>query len=83
MPRTDRKKRQDGLEPAPPAILAPAFATINDWCQLSGMTKTRTYDALSTGILKGKKLAGRTLVDVPHGLQYLRSLPDYPARKAL
>jgi hypothetical protein len=78
-----RKKRRDGGESALSAFLPPAFATIDGWCQISGMSKTRTYDALSTGVLKGKKLAGRTLVDVPHGLQYLRSLPDYPARKAV
>jgi len=77
-----RKKSQDERKPAPSVTQPVAFATVNNWCLISGMSKSRTYEALSAGMLKGKKLANRTLVDVPHGLQYLRSLPDYPTRQA-
>jgi hypothetical protein len=45
---------------------------------LSGMTRTRTYEALSRGLIRGKKLGGRTLVNVTSGLAYIEAPPDYP-----
>jgi hypothetical protein len=53
----------------------PAYAPIADWCKLSGMGRRVTYDRLGTGDLKAIKLGSRTLVDVQHGLVYLRSRP--------
>ncbi len=53
----------------------PQFATINDWCAISGMGRTATYDEIGRGNLKAVKVGDRTLIDVPHGLDYLRSRP--------
>ncbi len=53
----------------------PYFATIDDWCRLSGMGRTRTYDAIGRGYLKAVKLGNRTLVDVETGLAWMRNLP--------
>ena len=71
------KQKRRGPEWGPLTIV-PSYANVRGWCQLSGMTETRTYDLLAIGLLRAKKLGGSTLIDVTHGLQYLKSLPDYP-----
>lgn len=60
----------------------PAYATIPGWCELSGMGRAKTYDMLSKGHLRAKKVGKRTLIDVQHGLQWLRSQPDAEVRIA-
>jgi hypothetical protein len=54
----------------------PKFATIEDWCAISGMSRRVTYDKLGTQELRAIKLGGRTLVDVEAGLEWLRSRPQ-------
>jgi hypothetical protein len=55
----------------------PKFAPILTWIALSGMTRTATYYAISAGHLRAIKQPGgrRTLIDVEHGLNWLRSQP--------
>jgi|tagenome__1003787_1003787.scaffolds.fasta_scaffold20938858_3 hypothetical protein len=53
----------------------PLFASISRWCHLSGMGRTRTYEEAGAGNLRIIKVGGRSLVDVPHGLAWMRSLP--------
>ena len=53
----------------------PAFSTVPDWSRLSGMGRSTTYEALGRGDLRAIKLGSRTLIDVPHGLAWLYSLP--------
>jgi hypothetical protein len=53
----------------------PHFARIEDWCRLSGMSRTATYEALGRQQLRAVKLGNRTLLDVEHGLSWLRSQP--------
>ncbi len=55
--------------------LEPAFASIDDWCAISGMSRRTTYERLGSEELRAIKLGSKTLVDVPHGLSWLRSLP--------
>jgi hypothetical protein len=57
--------------------IEPKYATIPTWLVLSGMTRTSTYAALGRGDLVAIKQPGgrRTLIDVEHGLAYLRSQP--------
>jgi hypothetical protein len=52
------------------------FATIRVWCRLTGMSRSVTYQELGRGNLRAKKVNGRTLIDFPHGLAWLRSRPD-------
>lgn len=54
----------------------PTYATIRDWCAISGMNRTATYSALGRRNLRAKKSGRRTLIHVPTGLAYLESLPD-------
>lgn len=56
-------------------LATPAYATIAAWCALSAMGRSSTYEALARGDLRAKKLGARTLIDVPHGLAWLDSLP--------
>lgn len=58
----------------------PKFATIPDWCALSGMRRTGVYQAIADGHLRAVKLGGRTLVDVEPGLAWLNSLPPADIR---
>ena len=57
--------------------IEPKFAPLPQWCLLSGMTRTATYHALGEGHLRAIKQPGgrRTLIDVEHGLSWLRSQP--------
>jgi len=53
----------------------PKYCSIADWSALSGMSRSVTYERLATGHLRAIKLGVRTLIDVEHGLGYLKSLP--------
>lgn len=53
----------------------PKFAPLPQWCALSGMSRTATYNALGRGDLKAIKVGSRTLLDVDAGLSWLQSLP--------
>ncbi|MDA8252039.1 MAG: hypothetical protein M0Z28_23140 [Rhodospirillales bacterium] len=55
----------------------PKYAPLSAWLAISGMTRTATYHALARGDLRAIKQPGgrRTLIDVEHGLAWLRSQP--------
>ncbi len=55
---------------------SPKFATIDDWCTISGMSRRVTYEKLGTSDLLAIKLGSRTLIDVDRGLAYMRALPS-------
>ena len=44
--------------------ITPQYASIPDWCRLSGMGRTRTYEEAGAGNLRIIKVGGRPLVDV-------------------
>jgi hypothetical protein len=51
------------------------FAPFDAWHRISGMSKTKTYLAITDGHIRAVKLGDRTLIDVESGLAYMRSLP--------
>jgi hypothetical protein len=55
--------------------VTPKYAPIPDWCALSGMSRSSTYEALGRGDLRAIKMGARTLVDVEHGLTWLATMP--------
>ncbi len=61
-------------------VTSPAYATVPDWCAITGMSRSGTYEALGRGDLRAIKLGARTLVDVQHGLAWLASLPPAAVR---
>ncbi len=68
-------------QPTPGEAVLPAFVTIANWCALSGMGRSATYEALGAGHLRAVKLGARTLIDVPYGLAWLASLPPATIRQ--
>ena len=58
------------------SAVMPAYASISGWCSLSGMSRSATYNFLAApdGLI-ARKVGGRTLVDVQHGLAWLASRP--------
>jgi hypothetical protein len=65
----------NGLGKDHPLGTTPRYCSIADWCTISGMSRSGTYEALGRGDLRAIKLGVRTLVDVEHGLACLASLP--------
>lgn len=53
----------------------PNFATIDRWVELSGVSRSTTYELLASGDLVARKLNKRVLIDVKQGLNFLNSLP--------
>jgi excisionase family DNA binding protein len=53
----------------------PRFASIRDWCRISGMGRTTVYQRIASGELRAVKLGTRVLIDVESGLAWLSSLP--------
>ena len=58
----------------------PAYAAIPEWCRISGMGRSKAYEALGAGHLRAVKLGVKTLIDVQHGLLWLGSLPQATIR---
>jgi len=56
-------------------IHSPQFARMPQWCRISGMSRSASYVELGRGNLRAVKCGNATLIDVPHGLAWLRSLP--------
>lgn len=61
--------------PKEKSLITCAYTTIAEWCRLSGMGRSSTYEALGAGHLRARKMGTRTLLDVQHGLAWLDSLP--------
>jgi hypothetical protein len=53
----------------------PKYAPIPQWCVISGMGRSKTYEYLGAGKLHAIKLGKRLLIDVEHGLSYLATMP--------
>jgi hypothetical protein len=60
---------------APRLPVMPEFAPIPRWREISGMARSKTYEELAAGHLRGVKCGRQLLIDVKHGLEYMRSLP--------
>jgi hypothetical protein len=53
----------------------PAYAPIDKWVEISGVSRSRTYELMASKDIIAKKLHARVLIDVHAGLQFLNSLP--------
>lgn len=60
--------------------MEPKFATIETWLSLTGLGRSKTYYLLADGTLRAIKAGKRTLIDVEHGLAWLRSQPAAEVR---
>lgn len=55
----------------------PKYGSITTWMKLSGMGRSRTYEAMAEGSLPAIKLGARTLIDIGAGLKWLASQPKW------
>ena len=53
----------------------PKYATIQSWTALSGIGRTKTYEMIGEGKLRAVKAGRRVLIDVEHGLAFMKALP--------
>lgn len=53
------------------------YGSLDEWCALSGLGKTRSYQLLRDGDLKAKKIGRRTLIDLDAGMAWLARQPDW------
>jgi hypothetical protein len=72
----------DRSKPLNTVLLRPAFAPIDVWCTISGLGRRVTYELLNAGHLKAIKRGASTLIDVDHGIAYLKSNPDWAESKS-
>ena len=56
------------------------FAPIPVWREISGIGRSKTYEELAAGNLRGVKCGRLVLIDVKHGLEWLHSLPQVVIR---
>jgi len=56
---------------------APPFTSVNDFCRLSGLSRTTIYKEMNRGSIRAVRLHGRTLIDTNASLDFMRSLPAY------
>ncbi len=59
--------------------LRPIYATVDDFCKLSGIGRTTLYAALRDGHVHAKKVGTRTLINIGSGLAWIEGKPDYQA----
>jgi hypothetical protein len=50
------------------------------WCAHSGLGRAKSYEMLAQKQLRGHKHGRSLLIDIEHGLEYLRSLPKAEIR---
>jgi hypothetical protein len=69
---TDQHERQ-------PARLA---YSLDHFCEMSDIGRTKAYELIRTGKLRAKKLGSKTLILAEDADRGLASLPDMPAAEA-
>jgi hypothetical protein len=50
------------------------------WTAHSGITRSKTYEMLAAKQIKAVKNGRQLLIDIPHGLLYLETLPEAQIR---
>lgn len=61
-------------------LLQPKYCSITQWCELTGLGRRTVYDLLGNGDFRAVKVGGRTLLDIEHGLSWLKSRPPAKIR---
>lgn len=60
----------------------PKYAPLPEWRVISGLGRSKSYELLGEGKLRGIKVGRRLLIDVEHGLEYLATMPAVRIRPA-
>ncbi len=62
--------------PSASGVITPAFGSIKLWCHLSGDGRSKAYEHLAAGELRGIKVGRKLLIDIEDGLARRRALPS-------
>jgi hypothetical protein len=60
--------------------MVPAFGSMRVWCERSGVGRAKSYEMLAARQLRAVKNGRSLLIDIPHGLKFLSSLPPAEIR---
>ncbi len=60
--------------------IAPLFCAVDDWCRLSGLSRSATYEAIKEGWLPTLKIGKSRLIDFDLAIEAVRA--KYSARQA-
>jgi predicted DNA-binding transcriptional regulator AlpA len=66
--------------PANANEIAPMFCTVDDWCRLSGLSRSATYEAIKDGWLPTLKIGKSRLIDFHPAIEAVRT--QYSVRQA-
>jgi hypothetical protein len=70
--------RTHPFAPAPMLVATPFLAySIEDFCKMSGLKRSKTYEEIARGNLRLKKSGSRSVVLHAEAVRYLNALPDY------
>ena len=63
--------------PSPAAPPPPIYATVQNFCTMTGISRSTLYEALRDGKVMARKIGTRTLISVKSGLAWIEQQPAY------
>lgn len=61
--------------------MEPQYTTIRGWIELTGISRSQTYNLLADGCIRAVKVGARTLIHLPSGLAWLTAQPAARPRR--
>jgi hypothetical protein len=77
---TAEEASKNKASPANANDIAPLFCAVDDWCRLSGLSRSATYEAIKEGWLPTLKIGKSRLIDFDLAIEAVRA--KYSARQA-
>lgn len=56
--------------------------TVEEYAAVSGIGRTKVFEAIKTGMLKARKVGRRTIIEHDDGVAFLKSLPVREVQEA-
>ena len=73
LPPTPENTSKGKTPPAKTNEIAPTFCSVDDWCRLSGLSRSATYAAISNGWLPSLKMGKTRLIDFHRAIEAVRA----------
>ncbi len=58
----------------------PVYVTVKRWTELSGLSRSKTYQLLAAGKLPAIRVDARTLIDFKQATEWLASRPKWSSK---
>lgn len=58
----------------------PVYVTVKKWTQLSGLSRSKTYQLLASGEVLAIRVDARTLIDFKQATEWLASRPKWSSK---